>query len=93
MVNKDHHLALPWGQRIFCSWNAPFDFRFLRQGADADHLIQLSLSNPGTSLVAGSELFGHCEKNKLKMKGRFINYALLYARYKGVRNILICEMA
>ena len=75
MVNKDYHFALSWGWRILSSWNSPFDFSFLRQGADANHLIQLSLSNPGTSPVAGSELFGHCKANKLKMKGRFINYA------------------
>ena len=75
MVNKDYHFALSWGWRILSSWGSPFDLGFLRQRADANHLIQLSLSNPGTSSVAGSELFGHCKANKLKIKGWFINYA------------------
>ena len=75
MINKDYHFALSWGWRILSSWGSLFDLRFLRKRADANHLIQLSLSNLGTSPVAGSEFFGHCKENKLKMKGRFTNYA------------------
>ena len=83
MVNKDHHLALPWGWRIFCSWNSPFDFSFLRQGADANHLIQLSLSNSGASLVAGSELFGHCETKQAENERPVYKLRMIICKRQG----------
>jgi len=74
VVNKDNYLTLPWGWMIFYSWNSPFDFSFLSQSANADHIIQLFLCDPGTSPVASGELLGHHGTNKLETKGRFINH-------------------
>ena len=66
VVDKDHYLTLPRGRRIFCSWNSPPNFRFLGQGADTDHSVQLFFGDPGGSPVASGKLFGHCETKSWK---------------------------
>ena len=92
VVDKDYNLTLPRGWRIFCSWNSPSNFSFLRQGVDADHSIQLFLGDLEQAQLQAANSLAIVKQKAGKEMSVYKSFTMV-REMQWNKNIQVCQIA